>query len=75
MTATTQDISINLKDSFAIPGGGDFVSFTNDNHTGTWFLSYLCEIGLVTNFDTVEWNYLDGRLKKGFLWYPCRKYR
>jgi len=29
---------------------------------GTWFLSYLCEIGLINNADTVQDNYLEGTL-------------
>jgi len=34
------------------------------NNAGTWFLSYLCDIGIIRNDDTVQYNYVDGLLLK-----------
>ena len=38
---------------------------TSDN-AGTWFLSYLCEIGVIKNDDTVQHDYVTGTLQKDF---------
>ena len=36
------------------------------NNAGTWFLSYLCELGIIQNDCTVEGNYVTGKLLKTF---------
>lgn len=37
---------------------------------GTWFLSYLCDIGLFTNDDAVQDNYLTGKNNIAFCGIP-----
>lgn len=41
------------------------------NNAGTWFLSYLCEIGIIENNDTVQHNYVTGKLMKDFCDVPA----
>jgi hypothetical protein len=36
--------------------------FRNEWNGGTWFLSYLCEIGIIENADSIIDNYVEGEL-------------
>ena len=45
-----------------------------NNNSGTWFLSYLCEIGVIKNDDTVEFNCVTGKLLKEYFGLPINTY-
>lgn len=42
-----------------------------ENNAGTWFLSYLCEMGIISNHDIVECNYVGGKLLKDYFGIPA----
>lgn len=41
------------------------------NDSGTWFLSYLCSVGIIDNDDTVQDNCVIGTLVKDFCGIPA----
>ena len=43
---------------------------SKDFNAGTWFFSYLCEAGFIENDDTIEHNYVTGRVTKSIWGIP-----
>ena len=46
------------------------LSHVSTSDAGTWFLSYICEMGIILSYDTVRNNYVEGRLMKDYWGIP-----